>query len=305
MNRLETLPFVHPVTPHIYLACGPGKGRFPNCHGYLLLGDRTILIDSGIGTDRIRQIDQTMRIDGLIISHSHPDHILAWHGLRDRQLWLPAETPETVEDLILLGRRFVEGEANARYWTDVVRDRLGIQPLRQPNHRFDDGERLDFGAIQLRAIHAPGHLDDHYCFLETTSKTLFTTDVDFTGFGPWYGNPESDIRRFRESVMMLRSLAYDRVGTSHKRPMDRNAADRAFARYLEAFERQKMAVRALCATGMDLEAMIQASPFYHNRMADIKMQRIFESQMIRKNLELLLDEGGIVEKQGRFFILDE
>ncbi|WP_246804165.1 MBL fold metallo-hydrolase [Desulfosarcina cetonica] len=224
--------------------------------------------------------------------------------LRDRQLWLPAETPETVEDLVLLGRRFVEGEADARYWTDVVRDRLGIHPLRPPDRRFTDGDVLDFGAIQLRAIHAPGHLRDHYCFLETTTRTLLTTDIDFTGFGPWYGNPEGDIDRFRQSVMMLRDMVCEWVGSSHKRPIAGKKADAAFAQFLERFEQQKMAVLALCQ-GVDLEAMIQASPFYNNRMPDPRMQRIFETQMIRKNLARLLDEGRIIEKSGYYFSREE
>ena len=96
----------------------------------------------------------------------------------------------------------------------MAESRLGIHPLRRPDRRFDDGEILDFGSIQLQAIHAPGHLDDHYCFLEVTSGTLFSIDIDFTGFGPWYGNPEGDIRQFRNSVLMLRNLPFNRICAS-------------------------------------------------------------------------------------------
>ena len=178
-----------PVAKGLWLVKGPGKFRFPHCNGFLMVGDRVVLIDAGVGEKRIREIDGRMRIDALIISHPHPDHILAWHVLEDRQLFLPAQTPESVGNLKRLGQRFVEGRQDAQYWTWVAERQLGILPMRRPDHRFDDGEILDFGSIQIQAIHAPGHLDDHYCFLETTSGTLFSIDIDFTGFGPRYGNP--------------------------------------------------------------------------------------------------------------------
>jgi hypothetical protein len=51
---------------------------------------------------------------------------------------------------------------------------------------------------------------------------------------------------------------------------------------------------------MDLEAMVRNSPFYRNRMADGTLQRIFETQMIRKNLAKLANEHRIVRGKGRY-----
>ena len=300
MKHLHDIDFVEPVAKGIWLVKGPGKGRFPHCHGFLMTGGQTVLVDAGIGAERIGEIDRRARIDILIISHSHPDHILSWHVLNDRQLYLPVQTPASVGDLRLLGHRFVEGRQAAQYWTWVASSRLGIHPMRRPDHRFDDGEILDLGSIQLQAIHAPGHLDDHYCFLEKCSGTLFSIDIDFTGFGPWYGNPEGDIHRFRDSVYVLRNLPYRQICASHKPPIAFCDADAAFDRYLKAFDRQKAAILDLCREGMDLTAMVNRSPFYRNRMPDSTLQHIFETQMIRKNLALLLDEGRIVEEKGKF-----
>lgn len=301
---LQKLPFVQPVTATIYMIGGPGKGRFPHCNSFLLCGDRTVLIDAGIGTQRISEIDSVLHIDTLVVSHPHPDHILAWHMLADRELLLPAQTPDSVFDLNQLGRRFVEGHEDAAYWSNTVKNRLGIHPMRPPDQRFADGEILDFDPIQLKAIHAPGHLIDHYCFMELHSRTLFSIDIDFTGFGPWYGNPESDLRHFRQSVAMLRQLPFDRICTSHKHPIAAANAGQAFDQYLAAFDRHQESVLDLCRQDMDLEAMQQASPFYRNRMPDATFQRIFETQMIRKNIEMLIDNGRVVEKHGHYLALD-
>ncbi|WP_419658748.1 beta-lactamase domain protein [Desulfosarcina variabilis str. Montpellier] len=301
---LEKLPFVQPVSPIIYLVGGPGEGRFPHCNSFLLRGDRTILIDAGIGVQRIEAIDRALRIDTLVVSHPHPDHILAWHALSDRELLLPAQTPDSVFDLNQLGRRFVEGPEDAAYWTHMVKKWLDLHPMRPPDRRFADGETIDFGPIQLQAIHAPGHLIDHYCFMETGSRTLFSIDIDFTGFGPWYGNPESDLCLFRQSVAMLQTLAFERICTSHKAPIEAADAGQAFCDYLAAFDRHQQLILALCRKGMDLAAMLRESPFYRNRMSDATFQRIFETQMIRKNIELLITGGWVVEKKGQYLALD-
>ena len=297
-NSIDALPYVKKTAAGIWLVKGPGQSRFPHSNGFLLQGDRTALIDAGIGEQRIVELDQRLRIDTLIISHSHPDHILAWHALADRELLLPAETPESAGDLRLLGQRFVADRQDAEYWTHVVQNRLGIHPLRLPDGRFADGDTLDLGPLQLQAIHAPGHLDDHYCFLETVSGTLFSIDIDFTGFGPWYGNPEGDIVRFRASVQMLRNLPFQRICSSHKEPLAAAEAHAAFGSYLKAFERQRELVFDLCKPGIPLDAMVRHSPFYRNRMPDGTLQRIFETQMIRKNLALLIRDRRIVKENG-------
>lgn len=302
VKALEQLPFIHPIAPDIYLADGPNGGRFPCCNAFLVTGHRTVLIDAGIGDRRIREIDRRQRIDSLIISHSHPDHMLAWHTLADRELLLPVQTPEAVHDLLHLGLRFTGDPARAEYWADMARNNLNLRALRPPNRRFADGEVFDLGTVRLKAIHAPGHLDDHYGFLETRSGTLFSTDIDFTGFGPWYGNPESDIRAFIHSIATLRRLPFRQICSSHKPPIHQAAAEAAFDDYLKAFARQRRAVLDLCRRGMDLPAMLDASPLYRNKMPDPIIQRIFEAHMIRQLTALLTDEGRIVPTAGGYRI---
>jgi hydroxyacylglutathione hydrolase len=162
---------------------------------------------------------------------------------------------------------------------------------------------LDFGSIQLQAIHAPGHLDDHYCFLETFSGTLFSIDIDFTGFGPWYGNPEGDISRFRRKCNDAPQPALQPDLCLPQTADAKSDADEAFDRYLKAFDRQKAAVYDLCRQRNGSGNDGQISPFYRNRMPDGTLQRIFETQMIRKNLDLLIRENRIVEENGQYIAL--
>ncbi|MDO9264692.1 MAG: MBL fold metallo-hydrolase [Desulfosalsimonadaceae bacterium] len=295
-------PDVVELAPDLYLISGKNKARFPYCNAFLITGDETVLIDTGVGVVRLKELDESLRIDKIIISHPHPDHISGCKVLKDRPLLLPAETPDSVNDLVNLGIRFTGTPENGAMWAEFAKNSLGIEPLREPAGRFGDGDMLDFGAVRLEAIRAPGHLPDHYCFFDHCSKTLLTTDIDFTSFGPWYGNPECEIAPFKESIRKIMDLPYLRVCSSHKPPVEGDATDE-FTTYLEMFKLQRRRILHLCDPSATLEQMVRVSPFYGNKLNDKRIQEIFEENMILKNLELLMQDGRVAEKDGVYRII--
>lgn len=299
MDSFQALSYVFPLSPSLYLVQAPKQARFPYANGFLFTGNETVLLDAGIGQERIRQVDRVRRIDVLIISHSHPDHIHAWQTLADRHLLLPRETPDSAFDLHRLGHRFTGSLENGVYWADQMTDWLGLCPLREPEGRFGHDDVLELGGARLRAIHTPGHLADHYCFFEENSGTLLTTDVDFTGFGPWYANPEADINQFDADIQSLTDLPFSRLCSAHKPPI--LGGDKA---PLEAFRRilcrQRGQILDLCRKPMTLNQMVEASPFYQNRFPDRRIQRIFETQLVEKNLQRLVEDGHVVFSRGTY-----
>lgn len=293
------MPDVRKLSGNLYFVRGEGRGRFPSSNGILLTGKETVLIDAGIGAALIREIDRLHRIDVLIITHSHPDHIRYWRLLEDRHVLLPKETPDVAYDLQLLGERFTGSVRNGAHWAGFVSRAFGVSALREPDGRYSDAQVLDFGGVELLAIHAPGHVDDHYCFLERTTGTLISTDIDLTPFGPWYGNVESDIEVFAKSVRMVMALPYRRVVSSHREPVEGDAKA-YFEAFLDGFERHKRAILNLCRRPITLDEIAAASPFYGNGLRDKVIQGIFERNMARKNLTLLLREGLVEETDGRY-----
>jgi len=287
---------------NFYFIQAPGRGLFPFCNCFLLTGKETILVDAGLSEKQIKSIDEEVRIDRLVVTHSHPDHILRWHLLSDRILMFPQETPDCINDLQLLGERFTGTVAGGTDWKHMIGDGLGFQPVRKPDVLFCDGDIIDAGeGLQLQAIHAPGHIDDHYCFFEKSTETLITTDIDFTSFGPWYANPESSIDVFRESIEKVMMIPHRQVCTSHKLPIFKNAV-KNFELFLEGFSRHRKLILDLCERGMSIQEMIDESPFYRDRMDDKKIQYIFEWALIRKNLDVLLKEGIAVYREGRYVL---
>lgn len=283
---------------HIFFVAGENRGRFPACHGLLLKGNETVLIDAGVGEARIAEIDRTDRIDVLIVTHSHPDHIRHWYLLEDRLIVMPRETPDSVADLDRLGQRFMGSADAGKEWARYVRT-FGVRGVRKPDRRYSDGEVLELGGCRLEAIRAPGHLTDHYCFFDRATRTLLTTDIDLTSFGPWYGNPEADIETFRDDVKRVMSLPYERVCSSHRMPITGDASE-YFQKFLESFSRQSRAVLDLCDPPASLEDIVAASPIYGNGLADKFLQKAFETTMVKKNIEILLRDGSLEEQRGRY-----
>lgn len=295
----EQIDFIDELAEDFFLVRGEGRGQFPFCNGFLIADKEVLLIDTGMGAERISEIDRRKRIDQVIFTHSHPDHILNWHLLKDRHLLFPKETPNTVHDLEQLGRRFAgNGEGGAR-WTEIFGRRMGLVPLRLPDSTFSDGDVLDLGGTKLEAIHTPGHLNDHYCFLDRKSGILITADIDFSSFGPWYCNPESDIAVFHESIRKVMSVPCSMVCPSHGAPVDGRATDH-FEEFIEGFKRHQRKLLKICRHPITLEEITAKSPFFKGKFPDEVIQREFEGNMIRKILSGLEKEGIVQNLNGRF-----
>jgi len=287
------------LADNFYLITAPNKSRFPFCNTFLLCGEQTVLIDAGIDPKTLSTIDRHKRIDVLIFSHSHPDHILNWHLLRDRCIQMPKETPDSAMDLNLLGMRFMGSPEKGAYWVKLIGEGLGLHPLREPEKRFGDGDLLEISGFQLQAVHAPGHLNDHYVFLERKNGILLTSDIDFSGFGPFYGQPECNIGLFEKSIQNVMSLPYRMVCSSHKMPMTGNRTG-DFREFSDGFKRHREKIFSICRTPHSLEELARVSPIYRNKMSDKILQETFETGMIAKSLDRMIQDGMIRQSGNKF-----
>jgi len=287
------------LADNFYLITAPNKSQFPFCNTFLLCGKETVLIDAGIDRETLLSIDREKRIDVLIFSHSHPDHILNWHFLRDRHILMPKETPASISDLNLLGTRFMGNPEKGAYWVKLIGKGLGLRHLREPDERFCDGDVLEMSGFELQAVYAPGHLNDHYAFFERKTGILLTSDIDFSGFGPFYGQPECSIALFKKSIQKVMSLPYKLVCSSHKMPMYGDRTD-DFQIFSDGFERHRKKIFSICKAPHSLDELVRISPVYMDRMADKILQETFEKGMISKSLDLMIQDGLIKRLEDKF-----
>ncbi|WP_435195207.1 MBL fold metallo-hydrolase [Natronomonas sp. EA1] len=114
---------------------------------FLITGDRTVLVDPGNEFDVVPEIREHVdELDAVVLTHTHPDHI--------------GNTAAVVEAF------------------DV--DVWGYDPGHElVDHAIADGETVQLGDHAFRALHTPGHKNDHLCFYAAEPRILIAGDLVF------------------------------------------------------------------------------------------------------------------------------
>jgi len=120
---------------------------------FLVSGDRTVLVDPGANFDVVSRIETRVEtLDAVVLTHTHPDH---------------------VGNLSAVTSAF-----DVEAW--------GFDPEQDGiDHRIEDEETVQIGDHEYRALHTPGHKDDHLCFYAPAPGSCFAGDLVFQngGFG--------------------------------------------------------------------------------------------------------------------------
>lgn len=79
---------------------------------------------------------------------------------------------------------------------------------------FGDGHVWELGGTSIEAVHLPGHTRGHSGF-RLADGVFFLSDIDLTGFGPYYGDVWSDLDDFETSLHRVRDEDADFYVTFH------------------------------------------------------------------------------------------
>jgi len=196
------------VEGRVRLIYGPRGGKFPESTCPLLeyRGSR-ILIDTGC-----LQAPVGIDVDAVVYTHHHPDHIRGSHLLGGDVVEYSPAGEEAFRSLADLARRFAP--PLWREWMEMAQSYIGALRVPRGNY-YKPGEDVCFRDVCLKTQPAPGHMATH-TLIELPGRILHLSDIDLAGFGPWYGNPESDPLAFLADIEL--ALAWDARAytTSHK-----------------------------------------------------------------------------------------
>jgi glyoxylase-like metal-dependent hydrolase (beta-lactamase superfamily II) len=287
-----------PVTPHIFLVGGEGKGRFPFSHSILVRDRVTALIDTGCGVQRLRQIKQECAPDLVINSHTHPDHSAGNWLFEGTPLLVPREGFDTSGQIVQLSHRFTEPGSLAAQWRAYVRESMGFEGV-LPTGAYEDGHRFSFGDVELRAIHTPGHSLDHYCFFEPRERVLCSFDIDLDPFGPWYGTRESEIVAFEASIQGVRLLGPRILVSSHLGIVSEGIDERLEA-YLGVISQRDERILDFLTQERTLEEMVEQALIYGGFPYEPELLRFWEGQMLLKHLQRLVQRGLVQQRDDTY-----
>ena len=191
------------LTERVSVLVGEAGGKYPTGNTLLVRGaSERFLIDPSVDVVR-RGGAPGGRVDAILNSHAHEDHV-AGNGLYPTaRIHVHEADRDGVASLDgLMAVYGMSDPATADAFRRIVVDEFHFTP-RPDAKGFVHGDRFDLGGLTIEAVHLPGHTRGHSGF-RISDDVFFLSDIDLTGFGPYYGDAWSDLDDFEESLRRVR-----------------------------------------------------------------------------------------------------
>lgn len=259
---------------------------------YCIDAPEPALVESGTshGVESVLRALRALNVDSasvrhLLLTHIHLDHaggagFLLAH-LPEARVYVHRRGYPHLADpsRLLASAERALGEAFASYGTlkPIPEDRMTA---------WGGGEVLDLGDRELEAVESPGHARHHLCFLDRSTRSLYTGDAagiyfpDDRRLIPTTPFPEFDLPQAVETMEALAALRAERLLYTHFGP--RTDAQAALRKQQEEYERWGRKAADLLED-RPLEEAVRA--VYDDWYTDVEgYPRPFVERIIRTNL---------------------
>ncbi len=174
------------------VAPNPGVMTGPGTNTYLIGREQVAVLDPG--PDLPEHIDAILesvgdRIRWIVATHTHPDHSPAWQALQR----------ETGAQVI-----------GAPPWDDMFQD-----DTFNPDTPVQHDDVLQTPEFTLRAIHTPGHVGNHFCYLLEEEGMVFAGDHIMNGSTVVIIPPSGDMKAYIESLQLLLTYNVKTIAPGH------------------------------------------------------------------------------------------
>ena len=287
------------LTHHVAVLQGPQRGAYPSGNSLLITGSsETVIIDPSVTVAAAGGVD--LPVDAIINSHAHEDHLAGNATFPDARVHIHGDD--------LYGAQSIDGMLDGYGLVGQARDDFREALLtefhyspRPDAHVFQDGHVWDLGGVTIEAVHLPGHTAGHSGF-RISGGVFFLSDIDLTGFGPYYGDVFSSLDDFENSLIKVREEDADHYVTFHHKGVIEGRE--TFLEMLDAFHavihRRHTAMLEYLGQPHTIDEMVATRFVYRPHV-----EHVFADQVERRTAELhvarMLDRGEASEVDpGRF-----
>ena len=279
------------IAENILFIEGENKGRYPYSNSMLIDDEIKALIDTGMGINLAMRMEKEKKIDLVINSHGHEDHIACNHVFKNAKISSHKLDAPVVKSVKKLTELYPSSPKVTKESMDLFLEQFGLRDSRV-DLEFEDGHILDLGRLKIEVIHTPGHSIGHCCFSIPSEKMIFLADIDLSSFGPWYGSLDCDIDQFIGSIKRVRDLKFETAVTSHKGVIrGKEIIKEELNRYLNRiFEREKKLLEFL-KEERSMNEITSKAIIYGHFPEPKAMFELFERAMMEKHLERLIERN--------------
>lgn len=276
-------------------------GKYPYSNSLFINDQKKLLIDTGFGKRGIKKLIKTFgEPDIILYSHAHKDHVPAENLFPTAKKYIHPNDKLMATSEEELYR--IYGLSDKREFLKLVATyykSFHYRPLTSVE-TFNDKQIFNLGSIQVKVLYSPGHSAGHCCFEILDESLVFSSDIDLTSFGPWYGGLDCDINDFKNSIEAVIRKSPKTILTSHKGMFQNDAVRDKLSQYLYKFqEREEKILHSL-----EKEQTLEELTFHaliHGKFVEPKEFFITaERIMLEKHLVILLETNKLELYHGRF-----
>ena len=279
---------------------GARGGKYPHGNSLLVQGrQETALIDPSLSV--IPRRDRLPRVDRVVNSHCHEDHIAGnhlfpgatWHMHEQDAIGL-----RSLDDMMAI---YGYAEPIHSAFRQIVADDFHFA-ARADVRRFGDGDVFDLGGARIRVIHTPGHTRGHCCFHCEPDDILYLGDIDLSSFGPYYGDAWSDLESFETTLRQVRTIEARWYATFHHIGVidGRTAFLERLDRFAAVIQSREQRLVEFLGAPRSLDE-IAAHRFVYRPADPVPFAEAVERRSMSQHLDRLLHQGRVREAEpGRF-----
>lgn len=275
---------------------------FPRCNCLWIQDDINCLIDNSPDQADLAYLRQ-QKIDLIINSHGHIDHYLYNHQFPRSKIMMHSEDTAIAQ----AREKYLEAFGMTTLNQDDRLQELYLKEVQYRTTRIDEHINADqvfnLGTTRFEVLHLPGHSPGHCGFIFPEQGFVFSADIDFSNFGPWYANLDSSIPQFLQSIDRLADLKPDYFISGHGAALvTENVSKRLMAYRDIIFARQRRIVDLLYRGYHSLEDLARRYPVYQRAPQPVAVFYIYEQVMILVHLRYLKEQGYVIQDDQGFYL---